>query len=74
VTLVVANPEFLLDEVCHPWGRSTTESDSPEPLEAALLQRLEIASNSGGVPMIDIDAVSPENVTVYCARVNRERH
>ena len=40
-------------------------------LEAALLQRLEIASNSGRVSHTRIDAVSPEKVTLYYAGINR---
>lgn len=40
-------------------------------LETALLQRPEIASNSGWVPHTRIDAVSPQKVTLYYARVNK---
>jgi hypothetical protein len=40
-------------------------------LEAALLQRLEIASHSDRVSHTRIDAVSPEKVTLYYARVNK---
>jgi hypothetical protein len=42
-------------------------------LEAALLQRLKVASNSGRVSHTRIDAVSPQNVTLYYARFN-SRH